>query len=245
MDPELVFHAAGWDDELLSDLAALRAAEDCLDRGVGHGGRTTPRGSRTRADCSRAGTSRSSARVRERRRARSGSGSATTPTRRSSPTRTGSSTSGVEYERGTDRVGRGRSDGEARPAQPGQPDRVVRPRREQQQGRHVVHTGGPRRRRDLADAAGHRSTGSTAPPARCSGRSTSRRRSWDRPSSSTACGSRATATASCTASTSPTRRCSLRSCGRSELGGCIEATPAVWKGRIYVGTRAGLEYALG
>jgi outer membrane protein assembly factor BamB len=28
------------------------------------------------------------------------------------------------------------------------------------------------------------------------------------------------------------------------LGGCIEATPAVWKGRIYVGTRAGLEYAL-
>jgi outer membrane protein assembly factor BamB len=29
------------------------------------------------------------------------------------------------------------------------------------------------------------------------------------------------------------------------LGGCIEATPAVWKGRIYVGTRAGFEYALG
>ena len=29
-----------------------------------------------------------------------------------------------------------------------------------------------------------------------------------------------------------------------ELGGCIESTPAVWKGRIYVGTRAGLEYAL-
>ena len=24
-----------------------------------------------------------------------------------------------------------------------------------------------------------------------------------------------------------------------ELGGCIESTPAVWKGRIYVGTRAG------
>jgi outer membrane protein assembly factor BamB len=30
-----------------------------------------------------------------------------------------------------------------------------------------------------------------------------------------------------------------------ELGGCIESTPAVWKGRIYVGTRAGFEYALG
>lgn len=29
------------------------------------------------------------------------------------------------------------------------------------------------------------------------------------------------------------------------LGGCIESTPAVWKGRIYVGTRAGFEYALG
>jgi hypothetical protein len=28
------------------------------------------------------------------------------------------------------------------------------------------------------------------------------------------------------------------------LGGCIESTPAVWKGRIYVGTRAGFEYAL-
>jgi hypothetical protein len=28
------------------------------------------------------------------------------------------------------------------------------------------------------------------------------------------------------------------------LGGCIEATPAVWNGRIYVGTRAGFEYAL-
>jgi outer membrane protein assembly factor BamB len=30
-----------------------------------------------------------------------------------------------------------------------------------------------------------------------------------------------------------------------ELGGCIEATPAVWKGRIYVGTRAGFVHALG
>jgi len=29
------------------------------------------------------------------------------------------------------------------------------------------------------------------------------------------------------------------------LGGCIEATPAVWKGRIYVGTRGGAMYALG
>ena len=29
------------------------------------------------------------------------------------------------------------------------------------------------------------------------------------------------------------------------LGGCIEATPAVWKGRIYVGTRAGAMYAIG
>jgi len=29
------------------------------------------------------------------------------------------------------------------------------------------------------------------------------------------------------------------------LGGCIESTPAVWKGRIYVGTRAGAVYALG
>ena len=30
-----------------------------------------------------------------------------------------------------------------------------------------------------------------------------------------------------------------------ELGGCIEATPAVWDGSIYVGTRAGHLYALG
>ena len=29
------------------------------------------------------------------------------------------------------------------------------------------------------------------------------------------------------------------------LGGCIEATPAVWEGRIYVATRAGLLHALG
>jgi len=29
------------------------------------------------------------------------------------------------------------------------------------------------------------------------------------------------------------------------LGGCIEATPAVWKGRIYIGTRGGAMYALG
>jgi hypothetical protein len=28
------------------------------------------------------------------------------------------------------------------------------------------------------------------------------------------------------------------------LGGCIESTPAIWKGRIYVGTRAGYEYAI-
>jgi outer membrane protein assembly factor BamB len=31
---------------------------------------------------------------------------------------------------------------------------------------------------------------------------------------------------------------------RVPLGSCIEATPAVWKGRIYVGTRGGFEYAL-
>lgn len=30
-----------------------------------------------------------------------------------------------------------------------------------------------------------------------------------------------------------------------ELGGCIEATPAVWKGRIYIGTRAGYLHVLG
>ena len=30
-----------------------------------------------------------------------------------------------------------------------------------------------------------------------------------------------------------------------ELGGCIEATPAVWDGRIYVGTRSGFLHALG
>jgi outer membrane protein assembly factor BamB len=30
-----------------------------------------------------------------------------------------------------------------------------------------------------------------------------------------------------------------------ELTGCIEATPTVWKGRIYVGTRAGRLYAIG
>ena len=29
------------------------------------------------------------------------------------------------------------------------------------------------------------------------------------------------------------------------LGGCIEATPAVWKGRLYVAARGGKFYALG
>jgi outer membrane protein assembly factor BamB len=29
------------------------------------------------------------------------------------------------------------------------------------------------------------------------------------------------------------------------LGGCIEATPAVWKGKIYIGSRAGHLYVLG
>ena len=30
-----------------------------------------------------------------------------------------------------------------------------------------------------------------------------------------------------------------------EVGGCVEATPAVWKGRIYFGTRAGGVHAFG
>jgi hypothetical protein len=30
-----------------------------------------------------------------------------------------------------------------------------------------------------------------------------------------------------------------------ELGGCIESTPAVWQGRIYVGTRGGRFFAIG
>ena len=29
------------------------------------------------------------------------------------------------------------------------------------------------------------------------------------------------------------------------LGGCIESTPAVWKGRIYLGSRNGKLYAIG
>jgi hypothetical protein len=29
------------------------------------------------------------------------------------------------------------------------------------------------------------------------------------------------------------------------LGGCIESTPAVWHGRIFVGTRAGRFHAIG
>jgi outer membrane protein assembly factor BamB len=32
---------------------------------------------------------------------------------------------------------------------------------------------------------------------------------------------------------------------RIRLGGCIESTPAVWRGRVYVGTRGGAMYALG
>jgi len=32
---------------------------------------------------------------------------------------------------------------------------------------------------------------------------------------------------------------------RVELGGCIESTPAVWRGSVYVGTRAGQVFALG
>jgi hypothetical protein len=32
---------------------------------------------------------------------------------------------------------------------------------------------------------------------------------------------------------------------RLKLGGCIEATPAVWRGRIFVGTRAGAMYGIG
>jgi hypothetical protein len=32
---------------------------------------------------------------------------------------------------------------------------------------------------------------------------------------------------------------------RIKLGGCIESTPAVWKGRIYLGTRGGALYAIG
>jgi len=30
-----------------------------------------------------------------------------------------------------------------------------------------------------------------------------------------------------------------------ELGGCIESTPAVWRGMVYVGTRGGAVYGLG
>ena len=30
-----------------------------------------------------------------------------------------------------------------------------------------------------------------------------------------------------------------------QLTGCIESTPAVWKGRLYFGTRAGLFFAIG
>ena len=42
----------------------------------------------------------------------------------------------------------------------------------------------------------------------------------------------------------PARRPAASS-GQVELGGCIEATPAVWDGRIYIGTRNGHLYVLG
>ena len=41
------------------------------------------------------------------------------------------------------------------------------------------------------------------------------------------------------------RRATRRSSGRSSSAGCIESTPAVWNGRIYVGTRAGRFCAIG
>ncbi len=41
------------------------------------------------------------------------------------------------------------------------------------------------------------------------------------------------------------QRAAPRELWQISLGGCIEATPAVWKGRVYIGTRGGAMYALG
>ena len=58
-------------------------------------------------------------------------------------------------------------------------------------------------------------------------------------------GSRATATACCTPTTCATPLIDPPELWNVPLGGCIESTPAVWKGRIYVGTRGGFLHAIG
>ena len=55
----------------------------------------------------------------------------------------------------------------------------------------------------------------------------------------------ATATACCTRTTSDKPGIEPKELWKVTLGGCIESTPAVWKGRIYVGTRAGRFFAIG
>ena len=41
-----------------------------------------------------------------------------------------------------------------------------------------------------------------------------------------------------------TRTRSRRCCGTCDLGDCIESTPAVWHGWLYVGTREGYLYGI-
>ena len=86
------------------------------------------------------------------------------------------------------------------------------------------------------------SSPSTAAPGARAGSCPCRGRPGGRRSSSTACSSRATAAATFARSTSP--GAARRALWSIRLGGCIESTPAVWRGRIYVGTRGGALYAL-
>ena len=243
VNPELVFHAAGWDDELLSDLAGYAQPKTVSIEESVTGRGTTPRGSRTRADCSRAGTCRSSARARAHRRARSGSGSATTPMRRSSPTTRASCTRASSSN--VERIARP-AIGQMVKIDPRNPDNPVV---------WSVHD-------ESSDKSGTWSTPAvladvviwpTRPgtvygldrgtgavlwkvdlPAPIMGSPVVVDGVWIQGD----CDGVLHGFDVSHPKAEPTELWSVR------LGGCIEATPAVWKGRIYVGTRAGLEYAL-
>ena len=113
------------------------------------------------------------------------------------------------------------------------------------QGRRVQHAGRRRRPRDLHDLQRAGRSASTGPPARCGGRSGCRRRSWARRSIVDGIWLQGDCDGVLHAYDVRNTTVDPPELWQVPLGGCIESTPAVWKGRIYVGTRGGFVYAIG
>ena len=135
--------------------------------------------------------------------------------------------------------------GSSNPAVPDDAARLVRQRRRRGEGRRVRDAGHHRRPRHLHDVHRARDRHRSRTPARSAGRSASPAPLMASPVIVDGVWLQGDCDGALHAYDVRNTIVDPPEVWQVPLGGCIESTPAVWKGRVYVGTRGGFVYAIG